>query len=255
MTDSKSRGSRLVRRSLSVLTALPIAGVRGWRLSDLAKYCALDTGTTHRILQDFLEHRLALQHPSTRRYVLGPLASELAASFPATAESVPQIRESLKLIAQETGASAFYSVRSGGEFVVIHTYGPKISRSVMELNGLRRPLVWTTSGVAILLALPPQAREEAIALGFQQMAVYQKSRLKACKQLVADSKKHKRAINIGVTVALVNSYSVPILRGAEPVASITLIGHSERLPQKNTAKYFNLLDRAAATVSLEADFP
>jgi len=107
----------------------------------------------------------------------------------------------------------------------------------------------------MLLALPPQAREEAISLGFQQMAVYQQSRLKACKQLVADSKKHKRAINIGVTVALVNSYSVPILRGAEPVASITLIGHSERLPQKNAAKYFSLLDRAAATVSLEADFP
>lgn len=252
MSDLKTQGSRLVRRSLSVLSALPIAGPRGWRLSDLAQYCDLDAGTTHRILRDFVEHRVALQLPSTRRYVLGPLASELAVSIPPSAEWVQRIRDSLKHIAQETGASAFYSVRSGSEFVVTQTFGPKISRSVIELHGLRRPLVWTTSGVAILLALPAAVREAAIAQSYRQMAVYQKTRLKACRQLVADSKKHKRAINIGVTVALVNSFSVPVLSAGDPVASVTLIGHSDQLPPKNTARYFSLLDRAAATLSLQA---
>ena len=58
-TQSLERGARLLRE-------LAARGTLGWRVSDLARRCDLDKGTTHRILACFVRERLVRQRADRR---------------------------------------------------------------------------------------------------------------------------------------------------------------------------------------------
>lgn len=110
-------GTQSIERAVQLLKELAARGEFGRRLFDLATHCELDRGTTHRILACLVRERLVQQHPTSRRYVPGPLLFELGLSLPAYATFQAACSVPLHRVAKRLGGASLLYLRSGSEFV------------------------------------------------------------------------------------------------------------------------------------------
>lgn len=155
-----SDGTRSIRKAVGVLRALARGGAAGITLSDLLKRCAMPRPTLYRILGGLVEERLVARIPGSERYALGPLAYELGlAASPGFG-----IREIcarfVERIAQQTGDTAFLTVRSGLEGVCVDRQSGSCSIKARHIDiGARRPLGVGLGSIAIMGALTPAERE------------------------------------------------------------------------------------------------
>ncbi|MDQ0754409.1 DNA-binding IclR family transcriptional regulator [Arthrobacter sp. B3I4] len=104
------------------------------------------------------------QDPLNGNWVLGPeillMGSVASARFPL--EEVA--RPSLRRLAEETGESAFFSIRRGGETVcLLREEGSFPVRSFVLHEGVRFPLGVASAGTAIMAFLPEAEQEELLA--------------------------------------------------------------------------------------------
>ena len=242
-------GTQSLERGAALLKELAARGTVGWRLSDLAERCDLDKGTVHRIMAFLVRERLARQRPGDRRYVPGPLLFELSLALPGHAAFQAACAPHLARVAK-LGGVAFVCLRSGADFVCAAHAGDSPLKALAHEVGLRRPLVVSAGGVAILLALAP---EEARALIAENMSRVQKSgevRVKAVERMLRRSQAQGYAVHLSDIVPRVNTFGVAIrdARGA-PFASVSIAGASEDFPQSRAPLVLAALQDAAAALA------
>lgn len=246
-------GTQSLERASRLLKELAARGSVGWRVSDLAKRCELDKGTAHRIMAFLVRERLARQRAGDRRYVPGPLLFELSLALPGYAAFRAACAPHLARLAARLGGFAFLCLPSGADFVCAANAGSSTIKALAHEVGLRRPLVLSAGGVAILLALPA---EEARALVAENMRRVEKSgevRVKAVERMLRRSQAHGYGIHLSDIVPRVNTYGVAI-RGARgaPLASISIAGPSEDFPQSRAAEVVAALEERARAIAAEA---
>ena len=246
-------GTQSLERGAQLLKELAARGTVGWRLSDLARRCELDKGTAHRIMAFFVRERLARQREGDRRYVPGPLLFELSLALPGYAGFQAACVPHLARAASRAGGFAFLCLRSGGDFVCAANAGDASIKALSHEVGLRRPLVVSAGGVAIVLALPP---EEARAVVAENMKRVQKSgevRVKAVERMLRRSESHGYGVHLSDVVPRVNTYGVAIrdARGA-PFASISIAGASEDFPHARAPELLAVLAEAASAIARDA---
>lgn len=245
-TQSLERGARLLKE-------LAARGTVGWRLSDLARRCELDKGTAHRIMAFFVRERLARQREGDRRYVPGPLLFELSLALPGYAGLQAACAPHLARAAARGGGFAFLCLRSGGDFVCAANAGDASIKALSHEVGLRRPLVVSAGGIAILLALPAEEAREVIAENMKRVHKSGEVRVKAVERMLKRSEAQGYGIHLSDIVPRVNTYGVAIrdARGSA-FASVSIAGASEDFPQSRAGELLRVLGDAASGIARDA---
>ncbi len=157
------QGAQVVSR---VAALLRIVGRKpeGSGLAELVRESGLTRPTVHRLLSSLAAEGLLDQDPVSGHWVLGPeillLGSVASARFPL--EDIA--RPSLRRLAEETGESAFFSIRRGAETVcLLREEGSFPVRSFVLHEGVRFPLGVASAGTAIMAFLPPEEQEEILS--------------------------------------------------------------------------------------------
>ena len=246
-------GTQSLERGTQLLKELAARGTLGWRLSDLAERCGLDKGTAHRIMAFFVRERLARQREGDRRYVPGPLLFELSLALPAYAGFQAACAPHLERAASRAKGFAFLCLRSGGDFVCAANAGDASIKALSHEVGLRRPLVVSAGGVAILLALAPEEARAVIAENMKRVQKSGEVRVKGVERMLKRSESHGYGVHLSDIVPRVNTYGVAIrdARGAA-FASVSIAGAAEDFPHARAPELLAALGDAANGIARDA---
>ncbi|MFE5835573.1 IclR family transcriptional regulator [Arthrobacter sp. NPDC056493] len=162
MNQSPVQGAQVVSRIAGLLR---IVGRKpeGSPLVELVRDSGLTRPTVHRLLTSLAAEGLLDHDPLSGNWVLGPeallMGSVAAARFPLE----DLARPSLRRLAEETGESAFFSIRRGGETVcLLREEGSFPVRSFVLHEGVRFPLGVASAGTAIMAFLPEEEQEQIL---------------------------------------------------------------------------------------------
>lgn len=163
MNQMPVQGAQVVSRIAGLLR---IVGRRpeGSSLVGLVRESGLTRPTVHRLLTSLAAEGLLDHDAKTAKWVLGPeillMGSVASARFPL--EDIA--RPSLRRLAEETGESAFFSIRRGAETVcLLREEGSFPVRSFVLHEGVRFPLGVASAGTAIMAFLPESEQEQILA--------------------------------------------------------------------------------------------
>lgn len=163
MNSLPVQGAQVVSR---IAALLRIVGRKpeGSTLVELVRDSRLTRPTVHRLLNSLAAEGLLDHDPGSGNWVLGPeillMGSVASARFPL--EDIA--RPSLRRLAEETGESAFFSIRRGAETVcLLREEGSFPVRSFVLHEGVRFPLGVASAGTAIMAFLPAAEQEELLA--------------------------------------------------------------------------------------------
>ncbi len=254
MKTSPRHGTQTVERAALVLKELAARGSFGWRLSDLAKSCELDRGTTHRILACLIRERLAGQRAADRRYVPGPLMFELGLSLPALAAFQNACGAPLARVAKKLDGVALLYLRSGADFVCGVRAGTLAIKALTIDVGTRRPLIVSAGGLAILVALPKEEARAIIEDNLKRVARFGDARVRSLQRVIRHSQSRGYGVSQSEIVPGISAFGVPIrdARGS-PFASISIVGPSESLPSSRTPEVIDTLEREARALAQDAE--
>lgn len=158
----KSQPSVIGRAGL-VLRAVASKEPEGTTTTLVAEVAGLPRPTVHRLLTALAEEGLVERDDATADWHLGPECFLLGAAAAARYDVSPAARAAVRRLAGETGESAFFSVRRGGETVcLIREDGSFPVRSHVLHEGIRFPLGVASAGMAILAFLPDRERDAYI---------------------------------------------------------------------------------------------
>jgi DNA-binding IclR family transcriptional regulator len=148
------QGAQVVRR-IALLLKLIGRSPEGATTSELVRDSGLTRPTVHRLLTSLAAEGLVDQDTSTNAWHHGPeifvMGAVAAHRFPIE----DLARASLQRLAEETGESAFLSIRRGNETVcLLREEGSFPIRSFVLHEGVRFPLGVASAGLAILAFLP-----------------------------------------------------------------------------------------------------
>jgi DNA-binding IclR family transcriptional regulator len=247
------RGTQSIERALRILRELSARARPGWRLTDIAARCELDPGTASRILSRLVEERLAVRRRSDRHYLPGPALYEFGHAVPQLAAFEALCRPALARLASRTRCLAFLYLRSGNDFVCVARAGEAAIKGLSIEVGTRRALCLSSGGVAILVALPPEARAAALAENLRRLRKARDRRLPAVERMVRRSAQRGAGVNLGDVVPQITSVAVA-LRGADglPFASITVSGPFEQLPRERAEETLAMIEKEARPLEAKA---
>lgn len=249
---SPGSGTQAIGRAATLLRQIATRGRLGLGLNELARRTQIDKGTAHRILAGLVRERLVEQRPSNRRYITGPLLFELALANPMFLELQQKAAQPLERIAARFRLSSSLHLRSGFDAVCAWVAGRPPYRGASIVLGRRRPLIATSAGVAILIALP---REEALAIAKTNLRSVDGAGAadrQALMRMLERSMGLGYAVNDNNVVPGIGGISVPLLdAGNAPFASISVAGPSDEIRPK-TAGILEALRQESPIIESEA---
>lgn len=247
------RGTQSIERALRILRELSARARPGWRLTDIAARCELDPGTASRILSRLVRERFAVRRSSDHHYVPGPALFELGHAVPQMAGFEELCRPALARLAARTNCVAFLYLRSGNDFVCVARAGEAAIKGLSIDVGTRRALCLSSGGVAMLVALPAEARAAALAENLRRLRKARDRRLAAVERMVRRSAQRGAGVNLGDVVPQITSVAVAI-RGADgmPFAALTVSGPFEQLPKERADETISAIEDEVRAIEPKA---
>jgi DNA-binding IclR family transcriptional regulator len=136
---------------------------QGITLAELSKQMKLHNSTTFHLARTMVTLGYLRQNRDTKRYHVGGMAFSLAANALDEIELVGLANPILEALAEETGETAHFAIRSGHDVLVAaRALGPGAFQLVDRAGGLR-PAHCTGLGKALLAAMPPESFERYLA--------------------------------------------------------------------------------------------
>lgn len=156
----------------------------------------------------------------------------------------------LSHVARRTGGVAFLYLRSGTDFVCAGRVGATSLKGLSIQLGTRRPLVSSSGGVAILVALPEEESRRIIAENLKRITRFGELRTKSIEKMIRRSREHGFGINLGDVVPGINSFGIAIhdAQGA-PFASLTVSGASGDFPASGIPKVMAVLEEERTQIA------
>lgn len=149
--SAEVRGSQVVRRVSAILRVVGAHEPGGITTALVADRSALTRPTAHRLLRALAADGLLDQDEDRTHWHLGPEAYLLGTGAASRYDVVDAARESVRLLADRTGESAFFSMRRGEETVcLLREEGSFPVRSFVLSEGVRFPLGVASAGLVIL---------------------------------------------------------------------------------------------------------
>lgn len=247
-----TKGTQSLHRATSLLRMLAARPGLQLRLSDLSSQSGLSISTTHRILQGLVSEGWVTQDGRTSQYLLGPLAYEigLAARKPARLHQLAGV--ALDRLANESGDTAFLSVRSDLEAVCIDRREGSfpIRALVLDIGG-RRPLGVGAGAMALLMAMPDEEINQILQRIDGRLAAY-KTNAEVLRAGVKRSRKLGFAFNDGHILAGHKGVALPFRDPAGAViGALSLAAISERVSPPRCLELVRILRREARLLESE----
>lgn len=159
------QGAQVVAR-IALLLRLVGRNPHGSPLADLVRDSGLTRPTVYRLLGSLAAEGLLEHDPVSHTWRYGPeifvMGTIAAPSYPIEELARPALRR----LADQTGESAFLSVRRGNETVcLLREEGSFPIRSFVLHEGVRFPLGVASAGLAILAALPDAEVDQLLDSG------------------------------------------------------------------------------------------
>jgi len=148
------QGAQVVSRVSHVLRIVGEHAPQGVSTAMVATEAGLTRPTAHRLLSSLAAEGF-VDHDGRGRWLLGPELYLLGTLAADRYDITELARESVRVLARETGESAFLSVRRGYETVcLLREEGSFPVRSFVLYEGVRFPLGVASAGIAILAFAP-----------------------------------------------------------------------------------------------------
>ena len=254
MAEATDRtGTQSIERATSLLREIASRPKVGWQLADLAARSNLGRSTAHRMLACLVRERMVTQRSSDRHYLPGPMLFELGLALPEYGELQHAARSRLATLAKRLGGCAFMHFRSGDDFVCAVRAGVEVKATTV-FPGTRRPLVLSSGGVAILLALPVPEARATIRRNYAVLTDASRARRKAIREMLYRAHAEGFAINAGHLTPGMNGFGLAVRDSSEaPVAAIGIVGPERLLPARQPTFHTPLIarDRRGASKILE----
>lgn len=199
----QASGSQAIHRAIKVLRCIARSRNEGIGLSALSKQADLIKSTTHRLTTALISEGLVEQDLKTRRYYLGSgchalglIASNRFGLHKTAAKHVTRL-------AQETGDTAFFSVRQDINAVcLLREEGDYPLKSHALLAGDRHPLGVGAGSQAMLAALSDKEVEYCIQQNIDYiLATYPKYTRALVESLVKEGRAKGYSVNPGLILA------------------------------------------------------
>src|SRR4051812_10367167 len=155
MAGQQVQGTQVVGRVAQLLRIVARSADAGASLPEIVKASGLTRPTVHRLLSALAAEGLLDQGAESGTWHLGPELYVMGAVAAGRYAIEDLARPGLRRLADETGESAFLSIRRGDETVcLVREEGSFPLRSFVLHEGLRLPLGVGSAGLAILALLP-----------------------------------------------------------------------------------------------------
>jgi DNA-binding IclR family transcriptional regulator len=245
-------GAQVVARAVHLLKLVGERTEGGWLIAELVSKSSLTRPTVYRLLSALEAAGLIEQDANNRRwhlgtetYVLGLLA---AGRFNIERIAHPAVIR----IADQTGESAFLSIRRGAEAVcLIREEGTYPIRTHVLQAGDRHPLGVGSASLAMLAALPDLEVEDAIKESRELLKErYPKYSQKLIRQFVAETRQAGYSVNRGLLLGgswgVAASINDPAGR---PIAALSVTAVEARLQGERLSVTGKLLIAEARRLS------
>jgi len=251
--SSKRAGTQTLARAMALLRELAARGQFGWGLGDLAERCGLDKGTAHRLLSHLKRERMVQQRPGDRRYVAGPMMFELGLAHTDRAEFCSVAEAPLARLAKRLGCVAFLMLRSGNDYVCAARVSMSPIKGLSIEVGTRRPLVTSSGGVAILIAMPASEARTVAAQNLETVERFGGSSTAALEKMLRKSRREGIGINERNLIPDWNAYALAVrdATGA-PIASLMIAGEASKLSLSTRPEIVELLSAETEALGREA---
>ncbi len=236
-------GTQSIQRAALLLRLVASRGHTGMRLTDLARFAALQRPTAHRILKCLITEGLLTQDRRSRLYLLGPLAFELGLAAGPLFNLCDLCRPCLQRIAEKTGDTVFLSVRSGFDSVCIDRAEGSFPIKTLTMDvGTRRPLGAGASGLALLMRLPDEAVNEIARANAVRLAAYNKLTVPALLGALKRSRELGYAWNDAYIRVGAATVGLPIVnRFGQPFAALSIGAILNRMTETRRRELVGIL--------------
>lgn len=146
-----------IDKALTVLEAL----AQHHRVTDIAAATGLPKSTVHRILQSLLEWGFA-RSDGNGGYLPGPRILTLAGKMMSRFDPTVQARGALRELADRTGMTVHFAIRSGDEIVYADKIEGRRPYRMKSRVGMSVPLHTTAIGKSVLARLPEAEVDEIV---------------------------------------------------------------------------------------------
>jgi DNA-binding IclR family transcriptional regulator len=193
-------GAQVVGRSVQLLKLVSKRTRSGHFIAELVAKSGLARPTVYRLLAALQAAGLVEQDATTRRWHLGPEAFVLGTLAAGRFNIERLAHEALLRIADETGESAFLSIRRGNESVcLVREEGTYPIRTHVLQPGDRLPLGVGSAGLAMLAMLPDAEVDRLLdSIRPQLKSRFTIYSAKLIGQLIAETRSAGFAINRGL---------------------------------------------------------
>jgi DNA-binding IclR family transcriptional regulator len=132
-------------------------------LSDLARLAGVNKATCYRLMSDLAAHGFVEQTDAARSYRLGPAFLRYAALREAAVPMKEAALPLLTALAKESGETVHVSALVAGDLrTIAYAYSPAHAMKVMMEDADHLPFHATSSGLAVLAHMAPNARSAVL---------------------------------------------------------------------------------------------
>lgn len=166
-------GTQSLQRAAALLRALMVGNREGASTAELAARASIERTTAHRMLKCLSDEGLVSQDASNKRFYLGPLAYEMGIAAAERTDLRAICKPTLVEIAEDTGDTVFFMIRSGDDSVCIErAEGSYPVKTFVVDIGTRRPIGIGANSLAVLAALPAAEAELVLARNAPRICAY-----------------------------------------------------------------------------------
>jgi DNA-binding IclR family transcriptional regulator len=243
-------GTQSIERAARILREIASYSVHGLRLVDLATQLKLERPTIHRILTCLIRERLVMQHPQSRRYLLGHALFELGLTAATQFKLRALCHPSLKRIADQTGDVAFLTSRTGLDAISIARIegGAPIDIAAVEI-GVRRPLGVGAGSLALLMVLPDDEIKRIVHANAKRLFAYGTLTVPLLLQIVKSSQELGYAVHDSRVIPGLSGIGMVVRNSTgAPLAAISVTAMAESLTVERQQKIVALLRRESHVI-------
>jgi IclR family KDG regulon transcriptional repressor len=156
ITKAKERGGiQSLERAFAILEQVALHR-EGIALAELCKHVGLHSSTTFHLVRTLVQLGYASQHAESKKYKIGRKLFSLAAAALDENELVARATPMVALLAERTGETSHFAIRSGDEIVIVAKSEGASMFQFVDRAGAVRPGNATALGKVLLAALTPE---------------------------------------------------------------------------------------------------
>jgi DNA-binding IclR family transcriptional regulator len=218
-------------------------------LAELSQERGFTRATTHRLLAALESEELVARDPVAGTYRLGPGVIALGACALSESNLRTVVQPELEALAAETGETATLEILAGDRMLILSEVKGRHLVTVAAETGTMWPIHTTSTGKAMLAALPRERRRELVRAPLSRFTASTITGVRALLREVETARERGYATASGEIEPGATAVAAAVLGVHGAVGAISLNGPVDRLTEQRMAELGAMLQSRAALLS------